>query len=872
MPPFCAIRPTFCGTLAEYLRNTRDGTAIMRFFFPFPIDTILSADSSLGRWTIGKFLVLAGAGLMLGILGLTFMAIHHAMSVRLDEAFARNAQLRAFAQADTITRLLDDAVLELEYLSRGPLTAERILSHLNAKAVEERGRYAEVAFQGTAKDEFFILVNNGDAFVALPPGQFQSGGGIFAAIGAGPPRGRDRDREIRAGEPAEAAYVALPAEEGVRNLAMHVIRLTMPVFRGDEYEGQLVLSIDLLGVRDLLSLYASDRSPLHLAPQNPDLKKSFVFDLSGWMLFESAHPRDESDPAGPLAVDSLRAGLKGDVGRPGFQEAFRPDSDYHQYWTAVSRVQAGQAGQMRTSDLFGKPASGEAALFFSYAPIVFHGRGAGDRIVAGVGCFDDSAALNAARERVAGTLSAILAATFFILVLALGFLGRRITRVLERMTRELDKRLHADDNSPFGFYSPYAELSSFQQSINILLMQLHSARRELRRRDLTDADERLRQPVNLDRLIDENPALNRDMAAHPLHGMVGAGPAMAGVRRQIRRAAGVLADVLIIGETGTGKELTAGAVHALSHRAKGPFVSISCGALDENLLMDALFGHVRGAFSEAHGDRKGAFLAASGGTLMLDEIGNASAKVQQALLRALSVRRIVPLGSDREIAFDARVIAATNADLRQAASAPDSGFRDDLYYRLAVLTINTPPLRERKEDLPLLIRHFLDKDCRRRNRPLIAVSRGALDKLSQHDWPGNVRELEHCLIRSMAFVEGDLLLAEHILFNEPAQVRDHPSAAVLEEPGAPAAGAGSIAGVAADALSGLNVRQTAMWPVILRQGGISRGEYQEALAKLGEGVSVRTAQYDLYDLVDRGLLRKTGRGPSSRYVLAGPVE
>ena len=142
-----------------------------------------------------------------------------------------------------------------------------------------------------------------------------------------------------------------------------------------------------------------------------------------------------------------------------------------------------------------------------------------------------------------------------------------------------------------------------------------------------------------------------------------AGPAIAELRQQLRKAAGVLADVLIIGETGTGKELTASAVHAMSYRAKGPFISISCGALDENLLMDALFGHVPGAFSEAHGERKGAFLAASGGTLLLDEIGNASPKVQQALLRALSVRRIVPLGSDREIAYDARVIAAINVDL-----------------------------------------------------------------------------------------------------------------------------------------------------------------------------------------------------------------
>jgi DNA-binding NtrC family response regulator len=135
----------------------------------------------------------------------------------------------------------------------------------------------------------------------------------------------------------------------------------------------------------------------------------------------------------------------------------------------------------------------------------------------------------------------------------------------------------------------------------------------------------------------------------------------------IHKAAQVVADVLIIGETGTGKELTAEAIHRESSRADGPFISINCGALDENLLLDALFGHVKGAFSNAKSDRKGAFLAASGGTLLLDEIGNASAKVQQALLRALSARTIRPLGSDQSIPFDARVIAATNVDLLECA-------------------------------------------------------------------------------------------------------------------------------------------------------------------------------------------------------------
>ncbi len=244
------------------------------------------------------------------------------------------------------------------------------------------------------------------------------------------------------------------------------------------------------------------------------------------------------------------------------------------------------------------------------------------------------------------------------------------------------------------------------------------------------------------------------------------------------------------------------------------------------------------------------------------------------------MRRIRPLGSDKDLAFDARIIAATNVDLLQRALAGD--FREDLYYRLAVITINTPPLRQRKEDIPVLVKYYLEEYVDLSGRRPVGISRGALEKMLRHDWPGNIRELKNCLVRSVAFAEGDLLLAEHILFDERGGEieRSGEGAGEMLKPLPPSAPEGPqlpavqpAAGREPDQGSvpaELNLRQRRAWPVIARQGSISRGEYQAAV---GEAISVRTAQYDLRDLVARGVLKKTGKGPASRYLVSssGPA-
>ena len=280
---------------------------------------------------------------------------------------------------------------------------------------------------------------------------------------------------------------------------------------------------------------------------------------------------------------------------------------------------------------------------------------------------------------------------------------------------------------------------------------------DIRRMDRTIRDASLKEEAFLDGAAAETPP---PAGGDPVPSIVGSGPRIERLKTEIVRAAQVEADVLIIGETGTGKQLAAEAIHGLSARAGEPLISINCGALDENLLLDTLFGHIKGAFTEATSDRNGAFLEAHQGTLFLDEIQAASPRVQQALLRSISARKIKPLGSDREVEVDVRLVVATNVDLKELIDR--GGFREDLYFRLKVITVHTPPLRDQKENIPMLARHFLILQAPATGRGAKGLSKGALSKLMRYDWPGNIRELQNCITRAVVMTEGPLIHSEDI--------------------------------------------------------------------------------------------------------------
>jgi DNA-binding NtrC family response regulator len=237
--------------------------------------------------------------------------------------------------------------------------------------------------------------------------------------------------------------------------------------------------------------------------------------------------------------------------------------------------------------------------------------------------------------------------------------------------------------------------------------------------------------------------------------LIGISPAMRAIGDRMAQIARSDATVLITGESGTGKELLARTIHANSLRASGPFVAVNCGALPEGLLESELFGHVRGSFTGAVRDKRGMFDEATGGTVFLDEIGELPPPLQVKLLRALQDKKVRPVGGNRETTYDARVMAATNADLRGLIET--GKFREDLFFRINVLTISVPPLRERAEDIPALARVFLDRASRRLGVEKKTLHRDVLLILQSHPWPGNVRELENVIEQAVAMEPSSLI-------------------------------------------------------------------------------------------------------------------
>ena len=237
-----------------------------------------------------------------------------------------------------------------------------------------------------------------------------------------------------------------------------------------------------------------------------------------------------------------------------------------------------------------------------------------------------------------------------------------------------------------------------------------------------------------------------------LDNIIGQSPKMRAIFDMIQTVAPQTSRVLITGESGTGKELVARAIHENSARAQNPFITINCGAFPESLLESELFGYMKGAFTGANENRQGPFQAAHGGTLFMDEIGNMSLTMQVKLYRVLQEGKVRPIGSTEESDVDVRIIAATNKEFEKEIA--EGRFREDLYYRLSVIPIQVPPLRERREDIPLLSRHFLESFRKTMEKPIEAISPEAMTRLESYDWPGNVRELENTMERAVALESG----------------------------------------------------------------------------------------------------------------------
>lgn len=818
--------------------------------------------------------LLLGLPLLTLVLLLVFLATGRSIEALVNRAIARNAQLQAQAMSLSLEQILTETRNQLLILAAGSMDPKDMVRRLQFRVRAEGLRYREVAFMGTDPSQRYLLLSYGGEIISIPPDIASATvGNPFTSLSAA-----QRPGHVQVSQPLEVVYSMVPLNDSVQSIPLYVIRFSTPIYDSQGvFQGMLILSLDLTVLRDAISMFSSSSAPLRTADDETRIRSIF-FDNQGWMLFQSEN-LEADEASGRLNSDSLRAGFQGEFGRAGFSTAFRPGPNHVNYWSMVSNVQAGHSGQifLDNSDAWGHENSAVEGV--SFAPVTFAANPDSPRtIMGGLAVLDTSFTATRTGIQIIGIYSICLLAGICLLGLGLAWLARSTTKRLRRLSNEVNLRIDSHSSNPLVLPPMPRELEQLKDAINALLHRLRRSE-----------EEQLNQQLMQDARWAREPAENMpELDDIPENGLVGTSAAMQDLRANILKAAPTMADVLVIGETGTGKELVSAAIHQASPRANGPFITINCGALDENLLMDTLFGHVKGAFTEARQPRKGAFLTAEGGTLMLDEIGNAAPKVQQALLRALSTRMIRPLGSDEDVPFDTRIIAATNAELLQ--DAQEGSFREDLYYRLAVITIRTPPLRRRKSDLPLLAVFFLTRAAESQGLPTPRLSRGALRKLQEYHWPGNVRELQNCLTRALAFCENGLIFAENIqlgpdtlpgdiarpergkLSCPPARAdsrQPHGEAVETAEPSAvqPAPAESEEQGatpVVEDAQPRLNARLARLLPQIVELGSISRQEYQDMA---GKDISMRTAQYDLQILVRLGLVRKEGRGPAQRYIV-----
>lgn len=820
----------------------------MRFFTTSVSGNMMETASFFLNKSLTSRMVLLGLPLISVSLLLVFSLTCNEIENIVSNVIARNEKMHAESLALTYERILIETRNQLRILASGAVQKESMKKRILIRQDNGTFPYREIAYMSSVSDERYVLLNLNNTFVELPPN-------ILKNTPLSPYQTLEetdlKPDAVSISKPHEVTYNMIKQGDKLQTVTVQVIRLSTPVFNDHfELQGVLTLSLDLRILRDVLSnahstVFSSDET------DQDSPTRAFFFDYYGWILFQSEDVSNEELSTIPLRKDSIRTGLSGDSGSPWYQSSFRPSSEYTIYHEMVETIKQHKSGhRMLPKGRTGWTSGQVHAECVSYAPVSFQTyAGAEPEVIGGIAILDTRFTASQTFNYILKIFGICFLLALLLLSSNLWWISQKTMRRLKLLEQQLAERNETDSSLPLNLPPLPLELDPIRRQIDQLLFRLHQSESEHANRIAESNAKKQTEPVldlpSVDLVETER--------------IVGFSQSIVELRKQIATVAKISADILVVGETGTGKELVSQAIHDASDRAKMPFISINCGALDESLLMDTLFGHVKGAFTEAKQNRKGAFVAAEGGTLLLDEIGNATPKVQQALLRALSIRSIRPLGSDQDIPFSARIIAATNADLR--SDGKEGNFRNDLYFRLAVISLQTPPLRDRKDDIPALIVHFmhsaflLEKNGRTK---IPLISHGALKKLMDYSWPGNVRELKNVITRAMAFSQRDILQAEDIILDTASE---QPI-----EPANPKVPVSKLQNNIQRVLSQLNARQQAALPILMRQGSITRQEYQNLSQ---DPISMRTAQYDLQQMVQLGLITRQGRGPSMSYFVEG---
>ncbi len=806
---------------------------------------------------------------ILAILLFTGYTSYRVADEYVDIALTRTVKVQTLAIVHEVEQYMDACRTDLLFFAQGDMQAKPLRDMMEKKLRAGGNKYFELAYLPASGGEPVVLVQRNGIINEINLTE-------ESRISPNPLLELGRLNSLKQGEvhPSQVIEVVYPlpdAKASNLHIRTHVIRF-YTYFPGDNENppGIIFLSIEASQIRNILSLYNSEKSPLWAFPRSQELRFSYLLNTEGWILFQSASIQDKDKE---LATFLARESFEGTLGKQGHASAFRPNKNHAKYWQALEKIKNNENGLLEIAET-DETNSSVNSYYFSYAPVKFKTAVNSPPKVYGGVIFIDRSQL----PIIAGykhfdvmlmvTIGTIAVISFLILCIG-KILTTPVLKLATRMNELSSLETLEEINLPYcGF-----DVEMLQHSINNIIRRVKQQVTELQAKDEAIFNVNKREPADLKRELE---ALV-DVELSLIPEIIGHGPIISSLKSDILKAAHVDVDVLISGETGTGKQLVAEAIHNQSNRKKMSFVSINCGALDENLLLDALFGHVKGAFSDAKTDRSGAFNEANAGTLFLDEIQSASPKVQQSLLRAIASRKIKPLGSDKEIEFNVRIIAATNVDLPSLIE--QKVFREDLYYRLKVISIATPALRSHPENIPMLIIYYLKQAEQLTSRTDMGISKGALSKLISYQWPGNVRELLNCITRATVMAEGKIIQPEEIRLEGEVEAKlsssDDEAASfskseeiispVNENPFESQNNDKNKLVEATVETSPLNERQSMAWTKIRIKKTITRKEYQDIV---GGRLPTRTAIYDLQDFVRRGMLTKQGRGPSTRYVIS----